>query len=189
MNSLAGVLAIILASAAPGTAQHVDPVTCPLHAAHTKAVKPSSADAAHAEMEKRGTHAMGFDQSRASHHFTLTADGGRIEIHANSADDATTRGQIATHLKTIARLFRKGDFAIPTETHAGVPDGVAGMKRFREDITYAFEPTAAGGRVVITAQTPMPSVRCTISCGTRSGSTGQATRTPSGGRPSRPETT
>lgn len=77
--------------------------------------------------------------------------GEAFEIHANAAGDVKTRAQIVAHLETIARQFKQGDFGIPIETHAGIPEGVGGMQRLKEHITYVFEPTASGGRLMITA--------------------------------------
>ena len=103
-------------------------------------------------MDARGTKAMGFDQSRARHHFVLTEGGGRIEIDARDKNDTETRTQIAKHLESINQQFRAGDFAIPHETHGEVPPGVAAMTELRADINYKFEPTPTGGRVTITAR-------------------------------------
>jgi len=108
---------------------------------------------AHADMNTRGAHAMGFDQALGTHHFMLTPAGGRIVIQANDAADADTSARIATHLQTIARRFKDGDFAMPEETHAETPDGVAGLIRLKAHVDYAFEPLPAGGQVVITAHT------------------------------------
>ena len=154
MTRFASFSVIIAAVTVTGAAQQVDPATCPLHAAHhTSGAKPGPrAHGAHADMEARGTKAMGFDQSRASHHFRLSPTGGSIEIHTNSADDATTRQQVVTHLEAIAKQFKEGDFSIPDQTHGRLPDGVAGLKRFKEEITYTFSPTSHGGRVVISTR-------------------------------------
>ena len=130
--------------------QHVNPAACPLHASHKAQQAAEGSHSAHAAMEARGTAAMGFDQSRASHHFVLTPEGGRIEIHANDAGDEITRRQIAVHLEEISRQFKAGDFRIPAETHDGIPPGVAEMTRLRHDIDYTFERSAHGGRVTIT---------------------------------------
>ena len=107
---------------------------------------------AHAAMDARGTKAMGFDQARATHHFVLMEDGGRIEIDAKDKNDADTRTRIAKHLENISQQFKAGDFAIPHETHGEVPPGVAAMTTLRADIDYKFESTPAGGRVIITAR-------------------------------------
>jgi hypothetical protein len=63
-----------------------------------------------AEMKQHGNVAMGFDQDKTTHHFTLTADGGSIAVDANDPADGASRDQIRTHLKEIAAAFGKGDF-------------------------------------------------------------------------------
>jgi hypothetical protein len=108
--------------------------------------------AGHNAVHDRGTKAMGFDQSRATHRFRLTPDGGRIEIAVNSKSDDETRTRIQSHLEHIAQRFKSGDFAIPVETHAEMPDGAKEMARFTDAITYDFEPTELGGRLKITTQ-------------------------------------
>src|SRR5688572_10443161 len=149
------VITLIAAVVTPtAAARQVDPAVCPLHAAHTQQVKKPDNHDAHAEMELRGNTAMGFDQSRASHHFRLAPDGGAIEIHTNSANDDATRHQVTAHLEAIAGQFKRGDFAIPHATHAAMPDGVDGMIKWKDEITYRFEPIASGGRVVIATSSP-----------------------------------
>ena len=129
--------------------QHVDPAVCPLHAAHAKQ---AAADQAHVhddQLNARGTKAMGFDQSRASHRFTILPDGGRIEIDVTDSRDKDTRRRIVAHLQDISRQFKSGDFRIPIATHAEEPAGIGVMSRLRAEIDYTFEATPSGGRVVI----------------------------------------
>src|SRR5918994_4287575 len=99
----------------------------------------------HAALGTRGAKAMGFDQSLARHHFVLSPDGGRIEIDVKNKADADTRDRIAKHLEGISKQFKAGDFAIPEETHADVPPGVAAMTTLRADIEYKFEHAPTGG--------------------------------------------
>ena len=132
MFSLAALL-----TAAPVARASQDP-----HAQHTAA------------MDHRGHQQMGFDQAKGTHTFTVADDGGTIAINANSAEDARTIGEIRTHLREITRLFKAGDFAKPLAIHAEVPPGVDVMKARREHLTYRYEETALGGKVVLTSQDP-----------------------------------
>lgn len=102
-----------------------------------------------AEMKQHGQMAMGFDQDKATHHFTLTTNGGAIGVSANDAADLTTRDQIRSHLQEIAQAFVQGDFQKPLMTHDEMPSGVATMQRLKTAITYTFEATARGGLVRI----------------------------------------
>jgi hypothetical protein len=131
MKQITIALALLL-MAAPAAAQHVHP--------------------SHAAMEARGAKAMGFDQSKATHHFVLTADGGRIEIAANDPKDAATRARVAAHLEHITTRFRAGDFSIPHETHGELPRGAAEMAALRSDIDYTYDPSADGGHMRIAAR-------------------------------------
>jgi len=102
-----------------------------------------------AELKKRGAVAMGFDQETTTHHFLLTPDGGAIEVGVNEASDAANRDAIRSHLKEIAGEFASGDFAKPFATHGEVPPGVKTMQQRLRAITFHYEDTAGGGRVLI----------------------------------------
>jgi hypothetical protein len=104
------------------------------------------------QMNQRGNAAMGFDQQKVGHHFHLTPDGGSIEVSVNRTADDVSRQQIREHLKTIAADFAKGVFDAPVATHAEMPPGAKGMRERRARITYAYEETSGGGRVVITTK-------------------------------------
>jgi hypothetical protein len=105
-----------------------------------------------AEMKQHGQMAMGFDQDKATHHFTLTTTGGVIAVTADDAADQVTRDQIRAHLQEIAQSFAHGDFEKPLMTHGEVPPGVSGMQRHKNEITYSFERSDRGGSVrIVTA--------------------------------------
>jgi hypothetical protein len=53
------------------------------------------------------------------------------------------------HLKHIARAFQAGDFNIPMFVHDQTPPGVPAMQNLKGAITYKYEDTDKGGRVVI----------------------------------------
>src|SRR5437763_14952119 len=67
-----------------------------------------------AELKKRGAVAMGFDQDKVAHHFTLDDTGGVIEVGVNDPSDRAVLGQARTHLKEIASDFSRGDFGKPS---------------------------------------------------------------------------
>ena len=100
-------------------------------------------------LKKRGAVAMGFDQDHTTHHFVLTADGGAIEVSVNEASDTTNRDAVRSHLKQIAVEFARGDFAKPFATHGEVPPGVKTMQQRLRAITFRYEDTVGGGRVLI----------------------------------------
>ena len=81
-------------------------------------------------MKQHGQTAMGFDQDKATHHFTLTTNGGTI-------------------LREIAAAFGRGDFEKPLLTHGEVPPGVSEMQRHKDEITYTYEGLDNGGVVRI----------------------------------------
>jgi hypothetical protein len=136
-------LAVSIVSAAtqqssnePKAKQEKSEAVCPMHDAHSR-------------MNERGEQGMGFSQTATTHHFLLKADGGVIQVEANSGGGAANRDSIRMHLTHIAQAFASGDFDIPMFVHDTVPPGVPEMKRLREKISYSFEETSTGGRVAI----------------------------------------
>jgi hypothetical protein len=101
------------------------------------------------QVDKNGDKAMGFSHEKTTHHFLLRADGGVIQVDANSGDDKESRDQIQTHLGHIATMFAAGDFNTPMLVHSVMPPGTAAMTKLRADIKYSYESSAQGGRVVI----------------------------------------
>jgi ribonuclease PH len=100
-------------------------------------------------MNNRGDHVMGFDHDKTTHHFTLTKNGGVIQVTANDSTDSISRDHIRMHLQHISKAFAMGDFDNPMEVHSEIPPGVQVMKERKNKISYRFESIADGGRVVI----------------------------------------
>ena len=92
---------------------------------------------------------MGFDLAKTTHHFYLTGTGGRIDVTAANASDATSVTQIRTHLQHIAHEFADGRFDTPFQTHGEVPPGVAEMQSGKHNITYRYADLPQGGAVRI----------------------------------------
>lgn len=106
------------------------------------------------KMNERGDHVMGFDHMKTTHHFRLAADGGSIEVTANSLQDGDSRDQIRMHLGHIAKMFAEGNFNAPMLIHDQTPPGVPLMKKLKSDIQYKFEETEKGAIVRITTRNP-----------------------------------
>jgi hypothetical protein len=106
-------------------------------------------DAHHAGVNARGEAAMGFSQTETTHHFTLTRDGGLIQVEAKDRADTANRERIRQHLAHIAQMFAAGDFDTPMLVHARTPPGAPTMSRLKAEIVYTFEETERGGRVRI----------------------------------------
>lgn len=102
-----------------------------------------------AELKQHGNMAMGFDQDKATHHFTLTDTGGVIAVAANDPGDQATRDQIRAHLTEIAQAFANADFQKPVMTHSELPDGASTMQQLKDRIRYTVEQTEHGGAVRI----------------------------------------
>lgn len=118
---------------------------CPMHKKHMA----ESQDRHAHDLNERGGKAMGFDQSKTTHHFRLLRDGGAIEVEANDPRDEASKGQIRRHLAHISKMFAEGDFSTPFAVHAQTPSGVPELARLKAEITYRYEETEGGGRVRI----------------------------------------
>ena len=108
------------------------------------------------KMNERGDHVMGFDHTKTTHHFRLLADGGSIEVTANSAQDRESRDQIRMHLRHIAKMFAAGNFNAPMLIHDQVPPGVPAMQKLKSEIQYKFEEIEQGARIRISTNNPEP---------------------------------
>ena len=109
-----------------------------------------------AEMKQHGQMAMGFDQDKATHHFTLTATGGAIAVDANDPADQVTRDQIQAHLQEIAPAFGRGDFEKPLMTHGEVPTGVSAMQRHKARSRTRSNAPRAAASCGLPPRTPRP---------------------------------
>ena len=112
----------------------------------------TSHDEHHQGVNDRGDKAMGFSHEKATHHFSLYADGGAIEVNANDAKDSETREQIRNHFKHIVTMFADGNFEIPMLVHAKNPPGADVMTRLKAQIHYSLEETPQGARIRITSE-------------------------------------
>ncbi|HYL93894.1 MAG TPA: hypothetical protein VEW69_12150 [Alphaproteobacteria bacterium] len=121
---------------------------CPMHDKHAKGSDH------HADVDRRGDQAMGFAHDKTTHHFRLLADGGAIEVTANSMKDEESQKAIRQHLGHIAKMFADGDFSTPFAVHDQVPPGVPMMKAQRKQISYTYEEMPAGARVRIQTANP-----------------------------------
>jgi hypothetical protein len=106
----------------------------------------------HAQMTKRGDHAMGFDQQKATHHFFLYETGGAIEITVKDPKDRDTLAAVRAHLPHVRAMFAAGDFSIPGFIHDRPVPGTEAMKQHTDGIVYAYEEIPGGGRVRITTR-------------------------------------
>lgn len=100
-------------------------------------------------VNEQGDKAMGFSHEKTTHHFRLFADGGAIEVAANSSQDTESRDQIRKHLGHIAQMFSGGNFDAPMLTHGKVPPGVPILQKMKTEVSYAFAEIEDGGRVRI----------------------------------------
>jgi hypothetical protein len=107
-----------------------------------------------ADIKRRGAEAMGFNQDTTTHHFTLTRQGGVIQVTANSAADTASRDHIRHHLMDIAKRFPAGDFSPATHTHGQAPPGSEQMTALSSKIHYKYEEIERGGQVVISSRDP-----------------------------------
>jgi ubiquinone/menaquinone biosynthesis C-methylase UbiE len=135
--------ALALAFVSNVSAQHSAMPAGMTHEQHMEQMKKD------AEMKQHGNVAMGFDQDTTTHHFTMNAEGGAIDVSVKDSADQTGLRQIRSHLQEIAVAFKQGDFGKPQATHSELPPGVPVMQRLKDAITYTYYETVGGGIVRI----------------------------------------
>lgn len=142
--------ALVFTTSAQGQATKPDDGKngCPMHAQH-------QAEARHDQaMNYRGDEGMGFAQNKTTHHFLLNRNGGVIQVSANSSQDKESIKQVRAHLKHITQAFESGDFDVPMFVHDQTPPGVPAMQKLKQAMSYKYEETGSGGRVVISTSDP-----------------------------------
>ncbi len=102
-------------------------------------------------LKQRGADAMVFDQDATTHHFTLTATGGAIEVTVRNGADDKNLIAVRAHLRAIADEFARGRFDKPFQTHGEVPPGVAAMQASAGAIAFRYQDLSDGGAVRIEA--------------------------------------
>lgn len=102
-----------------------------------------------AAMNERGDRVMGFDHTKTTHHFRLKNDGGVIQIEANDARDQTSRDEIRSHMRHIAKMFSAGNFSAPMLIHEQNPPGADVMKQLKARIKYEFGEADRGALIRI----------------------------------------
>ena len=121
-----------------------DKMSCPMHEQRK----------ASQGVVERGDKVMGFSHEKTRHHFRLYSDGGAIEAESNDSQDATSRDEIRSHFRHIAKMFAAGDFSSPMLIHAQNPPGTEAMKRLRDSIQYNVEDAERGTCIRITTKNP-----------------------------------
>jgi hypothetical protein len=122
-------------------------------AAQQPPAQPPEAHAGHHDaVNERGDRVMGFSHKKTEHHFCLLRDGGVIEVAAKDSQDGESRDQIRRHLNHISRKFTDGNFNAPMLIHGQPPPGVPAMKTLKANISYRFEETERGARIIIASE-------------------------------------
>jgi hypothetical protein len=109
---------------------------------------------AHADMNARGAHVMGFDQDKTTHRFLLHADGGAVDILVKDPADTANRDAIRAHLPHIAQMFADGNFEAPMLIHDTNVPGTNQMTALKNRIRFAYVETPRGGRLDIITTDP-----------------------------------
>ena len=94
--------------------------------------------------------AMGFDQDKTTHQFSLFTDGGAIDVSVKDRADKKNLDAIRAHLPHIAQMFGDGNFETPMLVHQTKVPGTEAMAAAKTAITFTYKETPAGGRVDIT---------------------------------------
>lgn len=101
------------------------------------------------QMMQRGNLAMGFDQSKISHEFSTTKDGGQIKITALNENDNNTINQIKSHTRDIQNDFTEGNFTKPFFIHAESVPGTDAMTQNKDQIQYNIQDLKNGSILLL----------------------------------------
>jgi hypothetical protein len=101
------------------------------------------------QMMQRGNLAMGFDQSKISHEFSTTKDGGQIKITALNEKDNNTINQIKNHTRDIQNDFTEGNFTKPFFIHAESVPGTDAMTQNKDQIQYHIQDLKNGSILLL----------------------------------------
>jgi hypothetical protein len=174
LSILIAFVAAVAQSQQPSPEDHMKDraANCPFHAEHMKSaataeVMPqqdsnsvheqhmkqlASNDRHFSEMMSRGAIAMGFDQTKTTHHFRSLPDGGAIEVTVNDPADTPDLLAIQHHLRVIASQFAAGDFSAAVSTHNETPTGADVMIKRRRKLLYNYEVLPNGAMVRIVSK-------------------------------------
>jgi len=106
-------------------------------------------ESASISMLDRGAIAVGFNQSKISHHFKLTPTGGEILITALNNSDIETIKQIKHHISVIQKEFSSGNFTKPFYIHAQDVPGTKIMGEKKNFIKYSINKTDKGSALIL----------------------------------------
>ena len=101
------------------------------------------------QMIQRGNLAMGFDQTKITHKFSSTKDGGQIKITALDEKDNKTINQIRNHTRDIQNDFAEGNFAKPFFIHAQSVPGTDAMTQNKDQIQYKIQNLKNGSILLL----------------------------------------
>jgi hypothetical protein len=101
------------------------------------------------EMLKRGDIAMKFNQSKISHQFVITPNGGQIKISALDNNDNQTVSQIKDHIRNIQKEFSEGNFNRSSFIHATTVPGTEVMTDKRNLIDYSIIEMNNGSSLIL----------------------------------------
>jgi hypothetical protein len=97
------------------------------------------------EVDSRFTKVLGTDVAKIAQHYYLVKNGGVIELTAKDPNDAATVKAIQKYLDTQKELYEKGKNESEAEVHGKVPDGLPGLRKLRNEITFYSGKTDDGG--------------------------------------------
>lgn len=96
------------------------------------------------DMNLRFSKALGVEADKVVQHYYLVKNGGVVELTAKTPGDSATIAALQKYLNTQRDLFEKGKNETDAEVHGKVPDGMVGIKKFRNEITFFTAKTDNG---------------------------------------------
>lgn len=113
-----------------------------------------SPTARQAEVERRGTAVMPFDQKRTMHLFRQTPSGGVQMVMSTDGDSAQIE-LIRSHLRQEAANFAGGDYSDPIAIHDAQMPGLALLRTAGQKIVIAYQELPEGAQITFTTSDPV----------------------------------
>ncbi len=87
-------------------------------------------------------------------HFKLLADGGYSQLEAQSPADTAAPAFIRTQIQTQVTKFSAGEFGLAGLSPDLIPPGLRQMEKLRTSITFKYQETPRGGRLLFISTDP-----------------------------------
>lgn len=88
------------------------------------------------DLNIRFSKTLGTDANKIVQHYYLVKNGGVIEFTAKDPNDSSVVSAVQKYLDAQKDMFEKGKNDVDADIHGKIPDGLAALKKLRNEITF-----------------------------------------------------